>query len=105
MQSTATTVYRLYGDGHLLYVGITSDIRRRFRQHAKRNFAPLIDYVTVYTYKTRETAERVEATAIAREHPLFNIDWGTRWARENPVTDGIELWREEMDYAEWAVGK
>lgn len=98
-----TTVYRLYADGELLYVGIAYDVATRLRRHMHREFWRYVDYCLAYTYRDRFTAERAEATAIATEHPVFNIDPGTRAARSAPIYDGPELWRREIDYWEGPV--
>lgn len=102
MQSTA--VYRLYRGDDLLYVGITGrDVRQRLREHARREFASEIDYVTVYVYKSRTVAERVEATAIATENPIYNVHAGTMQGRQAPIYDGLDLWLHEVTYEEWAA--
>jgi len=104
---TTTDVYRLYAgdleDGlDLVYVGISSDARGRFRQHRKRGFWEFVTYATVTTYATRDGAEAVEAHAIATESPWFNIHPGSWRARHANVAD-VE-WHEFAGYAEYPIG-
>lgn len=101
--SRPTTVYRLFSGDELLYVGIAFNLAERLRRHMRREFWRHVDYCLAYTYVDRFTAERAEATAIATERPVFNIDRGTRAARSAPIFDGPGLWRQEIDYWEGPV--
>lgn len=69
-----TALYRFYDeDDRLLYVGITSDTRGRFKQHASSK--PWWSQVTTRElewYPTREDAAVAEVVAIRAEHPMFN---------------------------------
>ena len=105
-----TTVYRIYSatsgsEMDLLYVGITCDLARRLAEHSRKPWFSAAVYVVAYSYRDRFTAERVEATAIANEHPLHNVDPGSRAARAQPAVDGLDLWLTEVDYDEWEVAR
>lgn len=102
-----TDVYRLYaGDLEvqldMLYVGISSDARQRFRQHRRREFWELVSYATITRYSTRLGAEIVEADAIAREFPVFNIYPGSRAARTGDA-ESVD-WNQFEGYVEFHVG-
>ena len=95
-----TDVYRLYSDGVLLYVGISFNAHYRFKQHTKREWWPRVDYVQIFRYSKRSTAEAHEAKAIRDEHPIYNVDpgtWQARAARFHP-------WADEIDYDEYPIG-
>lgn len=72
---TTHTLYRFYDtDGHLLYVGRTTNPGRRWREHEKR--APwfqAVSWVTREVYPTAEAVDVAEREAIANEHPIHNI--------------------------------
>jgi predicted GIY-YIG superfamily endonuclease len=67
-------VYRLYNvRAELLYVGMSSNPRARFAQHAERQ--PWWDTVAFYRiewHATRGAAADVESAAILAEHPMHN---------------------------------
>ena len=71
---TETALYRLRdGDGSLLYVGVTMDIKRRFHQHRKSQpwWAEVADY-EVQILSTRSSALMAERKAIQSEKPQYN---------------------------------
>lgn len=71
-----TYVYRAYCRcGDLLYVGITSDLFRRFAAHARQRAPWELKLVRVAwdLYATRDQAERVETHLIATLHPIHNV--------------------------------
>lgn len=78
------TVYRVYDtDGVLVYVGCTSDIDRRLREH--RSGAPWrhrIHRVTTVEYPDMARGLVAEHNAINAERPEHNIG-GARWRTEN----------------------
>jgi len=60
--------------GRLLYVGITSDIYRRFGQHAaKAVWYPKMAHLATELYATRDQAARRERQLIERYDPPHNI--------------------------------
>jgi predicted GIY-YIG superfamily endonuclease len=69
-----TFLYRLYDkEGHLLYVGITFNLRTRMRDHARdQEWWPQVARRTMICYATREEASRAETEAIKTEHPRHN---------------------------------
>lgn len=71
----ATSVYRLFdASGSLLYVGISVDLERRFRQHAlDKAWWPNVARADVRQYRSRLRAARAEHRAIMRESPRHNI--------------------------------
>jgi predicted GIY-YIG superfamily endonuclease len=75
-----TALYRFYdADEKLLYVGITNDPWRRWRQHVQEKpWYPQVKHQAVTWYDTRIAAEIAEHVAIRREHPRFNIAGAVR---------------------------
>jgi len=69
-----TAVYRLYDmTDVLLYVGISKDFGRRWKQHASMQpWWGAVDHQTVYWYPSRNDALLVEKTAITSERPVHN---------------------------------
>ena len=70
-----TDVYRIYDiSGSLLYVGSSVNAYSRIPQHKPyAQWFPFMARVRIEEYIDRPTAERVEATAIAHESPLYNV--------------------------------
>lgn len=70
-----TAVYRLYDAKRtLLYVGISNDFGRRWKQHADiQPWWPDVDYQTVHWHPSREAALIAEKAAIAAERPAHNV--------------------------------
>ncbi|MFF7411623.1 GntR family transcriptional regulator [Streptomyces lydicus] len=72
-----TALYRLYdADGHLLYVGISSNPKRRWWAHAAQHAAtwwPQVATRTVEWLDTRELAAAAERHAIKVESPAHNF--------------------------------
>lgn len=89
----ATAIYRFFNAaGELLYVGITCDTERRFRNHAAdKAWWPEVANRTVAWLDTRYDAETAEARAIRDESPIHNI--------AVPVAILRELCRELEDVA------
>lgn len=78
-----TALYRFYDASEkLLYVGITNDPWRRWRQHVQEKpWYPQVKHQAVTWYDGRIAAEKAERVAIRCEHPQFNIAGAVR-----PVT-------------------
>lgn len=70
-----TALYRFYdADARLLYVGVTDDPWRRWREHVREKpWYPRVKHQTVTWYDTRTVAEAAEKMAIRCEHPRFNV--------------------------------
>lgn len=85
------SVYRLFSEDVLLYVGATHDIARRYRQHQRK--APWIGEVTrvdVQVFPDRRAALEAEAAAIRSECPKYNVvhqDTGHGYHRYASSTD------------------
>lgn len=77
--SLRTAVYRFYDAvDQLLYVGITSDAKARWRQHAKeKEWWPQVAHKRITWFASREEAAAAERLAIVAEAPRFNIDMNT----------------------------
>ena len=89
-------LYRCYdAAGLLLYVGVTSNPKRRLtshkssRSHVSRALVALMDRfeVDADTYPDKAASESAEAQAIATEQPLLNINSKRRpgWMRDREV--------------------
>jgi predicted GIY-YIG superfamily endonuclease len=60
--------------GALLYVGITSNYKRRLSEHASHSgWWSEASLITVRSYPTRAAALRAETWIIKNEHPVWNI--------------------------------
>lgn len=70
-----TVLYRLFdAAGTLLYVGISSDPKVRWINHAgKKDWFPQVAATTFQWFDTRASAEAAEVEAIKAERPLHNI--------------------------------
>lgn len=90
MPMGTTALYRYFDDqDRLLYVGITSDLTIRTRNHMKAS--DWMDFAvrsTIERYASRPEAEAAEHKAIAEETPIFN-------ARGNAIP---EARRRVVDY-------
>lgn len=75
-----TALYRFYdADERLLYVGITNDPWRRWRQHVlEKSWYPQVKHQAVTWYDDRTAAEVAEYVAIRCERPRFNIAGAVR---------------------------
>lgn len=68
------TVYRVYNArDHLLYVGMTKNIRKRMFEHARKPWGPAIEWCSVEVITNRREAQKMEWLAIGSEHPIFNV--------------------------------
>ena len=70
-----TALYHVYGDGDLLlYIGISNDFGRRWKDHAKvQPWWGEKRRLTTRWYSSRAEAEEAETAAIQAEHPKHNI--------------------------------
>jgi hypothetical protein len=68
-------LYRFYdARENLLYVGITDEPWRRWREHVRTQpWYPQVKHQAVTWYDTERQARRAETRAIRRERPKFNI--------------------------------
>ncbi|MFD5542198.1 GIY-YIG nuclease family protein [Streptomyces sp. NPDC127079] len=75
-----TAVYRLYDEAErLLYVGVASDPRVRFKQHERDKARwPRVTARAIEWFDSRDEALKVEARVITRELPLHN-EAGVQW--------------------------
>lgn len=69
-----TALYRFYDTaGGLLYVGITWNLKQRWRQHQRDKFWwPDVDRRAVHWYDNRAEAVAAEARVVEDEHPLYD---------------------------------
>lgn len=70
-----TGVYRLYAcDGTLLYVGVTNDPIRRWKQHAaERPWWSEVDHLALVPFGSAASARYMERQIIRSERPLYNV--------------------------------
>jgi len=73
-------LYRFYdARENLLYVGITDDPWRRWREHVRiQSWYPQVKHQAVTWYENKAAAEVAEYVAIRCEHPRFNIAGAVR---------------------------
>lgn len=83
-EPAVTYVYRFWDHhGALLYVGVTSNLETRFKDHSGKHWWPQASHSTVEAHPNRALALVAEATAIMDEKPLHNI--------QRPTLDRLEL--------------
>jgi excinuclease UvrABC nuclease subunit len=68
-------VYRMFGtDGKLLYVGMTGNLLRRFKQHEQSTpWMAEVCYCSAEKFRFRTVAVQAEQWAIFDENPKYNI--------------------------------
>ncbi|MEU8968138.1 GIY-YIG nuclease family protein [Streptomyces monashensis] len=80
LEAIPTCVYRLYDlFGRLLYVGMTSNIARRWKEHRTdhRDWWYQVTERHLEWFPTRDQAWRAERDAVHTELPLYNnASWG-----------------------------
>lgn len=71
----AEALYRHFSkDGELLYIGITSRIPTRLKEHSKHShWWDQIETVKIEHYPCRESVLKAETDAIISENPKFNV--------------------------------
>jgi len=71
-----TILYRYYDvEDSLLYVGITNNQHKRFKQHQDKSWLTQIARATFEHYSNREDAEEAEVLAITKELPKYNVTY------------------------------
>jgi predicted GIY-YIG superfamily endonuclease len=69
-----TVVYTYLGkDKQPLYIGRTTDMKRRSKEHSKKVWFPGVEKVETKNYRTLEKAARAEKKAIKKKGPKYNI--------------------------------
>lgn len=71
------TLYRFYDRaGELLYVGITNNPPRRFGDHRQgKDWWAQVGSIDMEHHSSRDELRAAERHAIAREAPLYNVQW------------------------------
>jgi hypothetical protein len=77
MPTERTALYRLYdAEDRLLYVGIASDVRRRWRMHEwEKPWWHLVSGNRIEWFPSRQEARAAELVAMEDESPLYNAVW------------------------------
>lgn len=72
-----TDLYRFYdADDKLLYIGISYNHFRRFKQHSRQKpWIKEVSCIKIERFKTRFAAEAAEEEYITNESPKYNIDF------------------------------
>lgn len=85
------TLYRFWSAlDDLLYIGITGDPYRRWKDHAARQtWWPEVSRVTVEHYSDREALEEAEETAIRSQRPRHNVAMNQPQRRTPPRQKSI----------------
>ena len=85
-----TTLYRCWSEaGDLLYVGITSNLTSRLKQHKYgTDWFPQVARVTATAHPDRMSALVAEAQAIETESPLHNRP--PKYSTELPSVEWVE---------------
>lgn len=87
-----TAVYRLFdADGALLYVGMSRDPERRFKDHRReKDWWEEVDGISIEWFASRYKASLAEAHAIGTEGPLYNVHQTQTW-REQQRIDALAV--------------
>lgn len=73
-------VYKLYGNGnHLLYVGMTRDLRARLKQHKREEYWRDVKSVETEDLPDQESALEREAELIRDLSPALNVVGRKKW--------------------------
>ena len=93
-QPGQVALYRFYDAREtLLYVGISNDPRRRWKEHAQtKAWYPEVHHQALTWYDSERSARRAETRAIRQESPRFNIAGAIRPVRAR-VMIRTRLWR------------
>lgn len=85
-------VYRVYEDGHLLYIGHSARVLGRLAEHeATKAWWKRVTHVTVEHFDSRIDASTAEAAAIEAERPEMNERAGALIAKDRQV--GVDVRR------------
>jgi predicted GIY-YIG superfamily endonuclease len=106
MTDTLTAVYRLYDNsGQALYVGMSSKVWSRLREHGMASYELEIARVEIDRFRTRAEARTAEARAIRDERPLFNVLDNPEQGRRRPAPHGVSSMRaaRQLRRAEKAI--
>lgn len=96
----STAVYELFdSSGERIYIGMTGDLRRRFREHRTKTWWPLVEEARTLTawHPTREAAARIESALIALHRPAHNAQ--VNGARQ-PVAASVP-WDTAIEAVDW----
>lgn len=89
--AAVTYVYRFYDrGGRLLYVGVTSNTKTRFKAHEAKPWWPEVHRRTIREHPNRELALAAEAMAIMEERPRYNVARPGAAAHERLYAAGTE---------------
>jgi len=69
----ACALYRFWGGGQLLYVGISVRPGHRFGAHARKDWWREVETITMDWFPSSAEALRAEGLAIRFEGPVYNI--------------------------------
>ena len=85
------TLYRHFNkDGKLLYVGISSRLGQRTKEHSEfSSWFESVAYITLEHFKTREEVVQAEVAAILNENPLHNV--------KHNITQGLSVRKREVE--------
>lgn len=85
-------LYRLYDvSDQLLYVGITSNLRKRWQAHARdKHWWQEVAHKDVEWFERRKSAERIEKIEIETENPVYNRTFNGDRRRELQNADSRE---------------
>lgn len=113
--SEETALYRAYGEaGQLLYIGISSDFGKRWKQHARTQlWWPEKHRLTTIWFDSRPEAREAEIAAIKAEHPKHNQSHNGVCIPRRPLRSSTDrrpalgelLDREQEALDRWAAGQ
>lgn len=91
---TMQYLYRAYdSEGVLLYVGISGKWSERLHSHEKTSdWMELTDYVKIERFPDRESVEKAERRAIAKEEPLYNKAHNGKYESTQDHFQKLKFW-------------
>jgi hypothetical protein len=113
-----TALYRFYdAEGFLLYIGITSNLTRRNKEHAGDYWSHEVSSTTVAWFADEASAAEAETAAIRAEAPRYNVrdnfdhvpfpcpGWPSlAGAGRQKAVELAKLIRAEISSGRWPVG-
>lgn len=106
MAEVPHVLYRLFNAaGALLYVGITSNLDERLKDHRsdkRKTWWPQVAQVTVEHHPTELDARRAESKAIRSEEPAWNKEGRVRLT-PGAMREGLRWLRRRLDDEEAAI--